>query len=247
MKIISFILLLVVSTCSAYGQENSSTLFPKDALYFSQSFLLAIKTEQPYEVYRDTLAQIDLDKLKNTLNSPEKKLAFWINTYNSLVQAKIRDNPAAFADQENFFKTADQKIGGKLFSLDDIETGIMRKKKRKQNKAFFKSFRVDTVDPRIHFTLNCGATSCPPVAFYSPERLEEELSAAEKSFVSQTSTYDAASNTATISELFSWFAEDFGGNSGVVALLQSLSIVPAGSSPALAYSAYDWHLDLENY
>lgn len=247
MKIIHFVLLMLVATGSAQGQENASTVLPKDVLYFSQAFLLAIKTEQPYEAYRDTLARIDLDKLENTLNSPEKKLAFWINTYNSLVQAKIRDNPAAFSDQEHFFKAADQKIGGNLFSLDDLETGILRKKKRKHHKAFFKSFRVEVLDPRIHFTLNCGATSCPPVAFYSPERLEDELAAAEQSFVSQTSTYDATSNTATVSELFSWFAEDFGGNSGVTELLQRLNLVPAGTDPIFAYSPYDWHLDLENY
>lgn len=39
------------------------------------------------------------------------------------------------------------------------------------------------VDPRIHFALNCGAKSCPPVKVYSSEGLNSELKAAAASFV----------------------------------------------------------------
>lgn len=247
MRLIHFVLLIALYGGMANCQGTASTVYPKDAVYFSQDFLLAIKTEQPYEGYRDTLANIDLKKLKTALNSPEKKLAFWINTYNALVQAKIRDNQEAFKDQDRFFKTADQCIGGKMLSLDDIESGILRKQARKHDKKFFRNFQVITLDPRIHFTLNCGASSCPPVAFYSPEKLDKELAAAEQSFVSQTSSYDAASNTVTLSELFEWYAEDFGGKAGIIELLQRLNIVPADSLPSFTYSPYDWHLDIENF
>ena len=38
------------------------------------------------------------------------------------------------------------------------------------------------VDPRIHFALNCGAASCPPIRVYTPERLEFGLAAAASAF-----------------------------------------------------------------
>jgi thiol-disulfide isomerase/thioredoxin len=31
------------------------------------------------------------------------------------------------------------------------------------------------VDYRIHFALNCGAKSCPPIVYYSPEKLDQQL------------------------------------------------------------------------
>ena len=38
------------------------------------------------------------------------------------------------------------------------------------------------VDPRIHFALNCGAASCPPIRIYTPDRLEFGLAAAAGAF-----------------------------------------------------------------
>lgn len=39
------------------------------------------------------------------------------------------------------------------------------------------------VDPRIHFALNCGARSCPPVKLFTPDGLHGELQAAAAAFV----------------------------------------------------------------
>ena len=58
--------------------------------------LYAVKTEGPYQAYIDTLSEIDLKQMKESLNSREKKLAFWINIYNALVQIKLSENPASF-------------------------------------------------------------------------------------------------------------------------------------------------------
>lgn len=38
------------------------------------------------------------------------------------------------------------------------------------------------MDPRIHFALNCGAASCPPIRVYTPDRLEFGLEAAASAF-----------------------------------------------------------------
>lgn len=247
MRFSHFALLVALSAFMANCQGSKEVLYPNDPVRFSQDFLLAIKTEQPYTAYRDTLAQIDLQRLKTDLNDADQKLAFWINTYNSLVQAKIKDNPATFGDQKKFFNTADQNIGGKMLSLDDIENGILRKKDRSHEKKFFKEFQVDALDPRIHFTLNCGAASCPPIAYYSPEKLENDLTLAEESFVRQTTAMDPYTNSVSISEIFKWYAEDFGGEEGVLQLLDRLGLVDANEPASITYTPYDWHLDVENY
>lgn len=241
--LIAFSLLNLYSRCS----EEKSVLYPKDPIRFSQDYILAIKTEQPYQAYRDTLENIDLEKLQSALDTPDKKLAFWINTYNAMVQAKVRDDVEAFKDIDLFFKQEDQRIGGINVSLDQVENGILRKKLLASNVAFIDQFQVDSLEPRIHFTLNCGATSCPPIAYYSPENLDEQLRLAEQSFVGGTSTYDLASNTLSVSELFNWFEEDFGGRSGVLNLMKRLEIIPSDADPLIVYSKYDWNLDLENY
>ena len=75
-------------------------------------------------------------------------------------------------------------IAGKQWSLDDIEHGIIRAN-TKHPYQFFRlpfpksndprrSLCVSTLDPRIHFALNCGANSCPPISTYTPEALDEE-------------------------------------------------------------------------
>jgi hypothetical protein len=45
-----------------------------------------------------------------------------------------------------------------------------------------KIYIISKCDPRIHFALNCGAKSCPPIKFYNGKKLENELDKAAKGF-----------------------------------------------------------------
>lgn len=247
MKILYLLFIFAAINLFSRCENDVTLLYPKEPVRFSQDFILYIKSEMPYQAFRDTLAHLDLEKLNSDLNTSDKKLAFWINTYNSMVQAKIRDDVDAFEDQDAFFKTANQNLGNIKVSLDQIETGILRKKKTEGNTKFTEKFQVDKLDPRIHFTLNCGATSCPPIAFYSAENLDKDLATAEESFVSQTCKYDAASNTLELSELFKWFEEDFGGKDGVLNMMVRLNIISDGVNPTIQYTPYNWNLDLDNF
>ena len=159
----------------------------------------------------DTLQKINLKKLHSELNTPNKKLAFWINTYNSLVQIRLIENPNIFEDKNAFFKKNDILIGGEKLSLNDIENGIMRLKTDENITNLFitKKFMLKTLENRIHFTLNCGATSCPAIAYYNPDELEQQLEGATRFYVENNCEYDAEKNEVLISELFSWFKDDF--------------------------------------
>ncbi len=242
--------LLLIALLSLFAQceeaENNS-LYPTSAVRMSQDFILAIKTNQDYNAYLDTIANINLQKLSDELQSSNQKLAFWINTYNALVQTKIRGDVKAFDDKDQFFKDKDQEIGGEQLSLDQIENGILRRQKQDEKQEFIDRFKVDQLDPRIHFTLNCGASSCPPVAYYSVENLDTELGLAEESYVTQTSTYNEIDNVVEVSELFKWFEADFGGKDEVITLLMRLEVIPTDSNPDISYAPYNWNLDIENY
>lgn len=48
-----------------------------------------------------------------------------------------------------------------------------------------RAFSIDPVDPRIHFTLVCGAKSCPAIRVYSGANLERGLQAAMDNFCGQ--------------------------------------------------------------
>ena len=81
--------------------------------------------------------------------------------------------------------------------------------------------RDDENDPRVHFALNCGARSCPPVSYYAGETLDRDLGLAATGFCEDDANVSArvsrASNGATVflvkvSALFRWYRGDFGAN-----------------------------------
>ena len=112
---------------------------------------------------------------------------------------------------------------------------------------FEKQFRLEEVDFRIHFALNCGAASCPPIAFYSAENIDKELDMATASYLESDVEYYKAENKVVVSKLFQWFIADFGGKSGIIQILKKYGVIPASENPKISYKPYDWTLSLENY
>ena len=214
--------------------------YPVSAIDFSQNMLLAIKSELPYDVYLDTLEEINLKELNKELSNQNKKLSFWINIYNSLVQVRLMETPQLFENKKEFFQNNDIVIGTEKLSLNDIENGIMRLKEDVTNLDFVLKFKLDHLDNRIHFTLNCGATSCPAIAYYSPEKLDTQLENATTFFVKNNCKYNESNNEVVISELFSWFKEDFNGEAGVIKFLQKHKLFPIGNNPKIKFKPYDW-------
>lgn len=247
MKIILFLVSLVTAGLFSSCENPGNQLSPNDPIQFSQDYLMALKTGKPHEKYSDTLAAIDVTKLAEELNTVEKQLAFWINTYNALVQQKIKEDTSTYRDPSIFFKERNLEIGGQFISLDDLENGILRGEKMNKNEVFVSQFRLEKIEPRIHFALNCGATSCPPIAFYSDEELDAQLSLAEASFVQSSSIYTPETNALEISEIFKWFEDDFGGEKGIFELMVRYEILPKDISPTIKHTPYDWSLTLENW
>jgi len=220
---------------------------PKNLISFSQEFLLQQKSGNETAAFIDTLKNLDNTKLIASLNSDEKKIAFWLNCYNALVQYKLSKDSTLYKNKKEFFEGQSITIGGEKMSLNSIENGILRLQTESKNESLIKNLRPSKLEYRIHFALNCGANSCPPIAFYDPNNLDQQLSLAEKSFVKSTSSYDTAKNEVEISELFKWYEEDFNGELGIIQLLKRNQIIPIWVNPKITYSHYDWELEQNNF
>ncbi len=222
----------------------------------SQEFMYAAKTGDETATFITQLKNSSINDITATIKTDDDKKAFWINLYNAYTQVSLKKNPDQYKNRKQFFTRKQIEIAGKEFSLDDIEHGILRRSKIKWslghlNKLFpgrtEKKLRVDRLDYRLHFALNCGAKSCPPIAFYKPENINQQLELATKAYLRSEAAYDEKMNTVELPTLMSWFRRDFGGKKKMIELLQQLSIVPADKKPKIKFKTYDWTLYLQNY
>ena len=176
----------------------------------------------------------------------EEQRAFWINFYNALTMrvvidaypvASIRDiaiSPGLFAIGPWGAKLA--TVEGEAITLNDIEHRILRPIWR---------------DARIHYAVNCAAIGCPnlaPVAFTGANG-EAMLESGARAYVNDPRGVgtDPRLTGLTVSKIYAWFVEDFGGESGVIAHLlryaQPELAARIRAAPRLVDYRYDWALN----
>ncbi len=240
---------------TSFGQSkinNESNEFVR----LSMNLIAAVKNDADYQKYVNEYKALPLNELAKSLDTDQKIKAFWINTYNAYVQIILSENPSLFEDRGAFFKADQINVGGELLSLDFIEHGIIRGSKVKLSMGFLndpfaskleKQFRVEDADGRIHFALNCGATSCPYVAVYSAYELDKELDQITQQFLNRTTDYNESEDQVFVTRLFSWFKGDFSEGGGVIGFLRKYECIPEDADPDVNYKEYDWTLDLGNF
>ena len=152
----------------------------------------------------------------------QRRLAFFLNTYNVLLihAVAVLGKPQNFLGRFRFYCTAAYRIGGYVYSLNDIENGVLRGNRPAPYPFARKPFREDGRDgraraviaggePLIHFGLNCGARSCPPIRYYNEENVEEALRQSAASFIrDNVVVFD--DGRVQLSRIFLWYAPDFG-------------------------------------
>lgn len=226
-----------------------------DLMQLSKDFLYSLQNNQSTEDCKKILSEVSLDELASQINDDQKRKAFWINIYNAFIQDILMEHPERYEDRGAFFKAKQMNIAGREVSFDDIEHGIIRRSVSKLSlgyigKIFVSKFerklRTDKRDGRIHFALNCGAKSCPPVAIFEAGRIEEQLDNISIQYLTNTTSFDKTKNTASVSSLISWFRGDFGGLEGAKEMLKKYGVVNAEDF-SLEFNDYDWTLDLGNY
>lgn len=237
-----------------------ATTQPADPTTVAQQLLLAVRTGDSAQLasYRQQLGAAPPGWLAQGLPDQGSQLAFWLNLYNAATQWLLAADSTAYRHRQRFFARRQILVAGTLLSLNDIEHGILRRSRIWWSMGYLKKcfppahekrWRLERLDYRLHFALNCGATSCPPIAYYQPDKIDQQLALAERVYLRSGVQYDVASHTATIPKIFSWFRADFGGAKGIRQLLYRLQLVPAdtGKQVKLKYAPYDWQLQLQNF
>lgn len=203
------------------------------------------------------LRQVDPARLEGDM----ERIAFWVNTYNALalhgvlalnIQRSVMEVPS-------FFSRVAYRVGDGTFTLDDIENGVLRcnSPHPATRKRLFATDDPrleccpERVDPRIHAALVCSSTSCPAVAFYDPERLDQQLNTASINFVTESVRIDARTSTVRAPITFYYYREDFGGHRELERFLVDHAEGALGAELEsafragfeLSYDRYDWSLN----
>ncbi|MEG3977395.1 DUF547 domain-containing protein [Microcoleus sp. herbarium8] len=190
-----------------------------------------------------TLADVDLAAVTDA----DARLALWLNAYNAIAISQVLEvypiasirpkilgipNWLAFLD---FFTRSNSIIGGKKYSLNQIEHAILR---------------PEFAEPRIHFALVCAALGCPLLrrGAYFPESVRAQLEADTSSFIRNPDKvrYDSAKKTLYLSKIFEWYGEDFVQAAGSVAKYVGGYLGPevaVDDEWAIVFLPYDWSLN----
>lgn len=222
----------------------------------SARFLLAVRRGESRSRLIERLGRLGEDTLQRTLTTDESRLAFWINVYNAVTQHVLAAEPDRYDDPRAFFSAPLVTVAGTRLSLDDIEHGILRRSYSKFTlgyvrspfrKPFCERHELTARDPRIHFALNCGAESCPPIAAYTLDSIEEQLDWATEGYLAQTVEYDPTAGRVSVPRVMLWFRGDFGRKRHILAFLERYGLVPPGVKPRLSYREWDWSMRLGAY
>ncbi len=201
----------------------------------------AVKADPAYAQALSALAESRPDALA----SDAERIAFWVNAYNlAAIKAVLDQYPTkSIRDGGSLLSPIWKKkvatVARTVYSLDDIEHGILRK-----------AFR----EPRVHFAIVCASLSCPDLRAepFDAARLDAQLDQQSAAFLSNATKglkLSADGKTARATSIFKWFAGDFAASGGVAAFIRAKSSpevaarLGALTDAGLSYLDYDWSLN----
>jgi hypothetical protein len=188
------------------------------------------------------------------------KQAFFINLYNLVVLHAFTavGIPSSNLRRLSFFDSVGYVIGGSFFSLSDIENGILRANHTPPfhlRRPFASSdprhrLALKEADCRIHFALNCGAKSCPPIKEFTAAAVDEELRIAAMAFFDMDDNLEIGPGWLRVSKILSWYRKDFGGSDAAVVQAvagwlrgerqERVRAMLEGGAVKIKYLDYDW-------
>jgi Protein of unknown function, DUF547 len=146
------------------------------------------------------------------------RIAFWVNLYNTLVRHRLCMKPVrgSLLMHPRLFGTVAYDVGGEPYSPNLIEHGLLRGNRRPPFHLRRPLRDADPrlagapsrLDPRIHFALNCGARSCPPIRHYAPRELDDQLELATRAYLEQE--VSVVECRVTLPRLMRLYRADFG-------------------------------------
>lgn len=247
------------TTSTRASQLDQNKLDQASFTELSSDFVDRVIHDQSVDKHLEIFKNANADSLDEALNTDRKRLTFWMNIYNGYTQYFLKKDPSLYKEDRNAYFDKDQiDIAGYSVSFNDIEHGVIRKgstiwskgyiRVRAFRKDFVQKYALDTVDYRIHFALNCGAKSCPPVVTYREDVVAEQLNANSRFYLNNVVEYNKEQSVVKVPALMKWFSADFGGDDADKrAILREHGALPEGVDPEVEYLPYDWTMKIENY
>lgn len=189
------------------------------------------------------------------------RLAFWLNVYNALVLHAVVARRALRGVRTvgDFFTASQYMVGGHVFSLDEIEHGLLRmnaarivfgaKPLRREGPRY--ALAPYMFDERVHFAMYSACRSSPALAYYPAAELAELLERATCRHLAAHVRLAPGGNALIVPRMFDWYAADFGGRRGVLEFILSRTEDEAVAAAAeryglglrLRYADFDWSLN----
>ncbi|NUM82003.1 DUF547 domain-containing protein [bacterium] len=166
--------------------------------------------------------------------SADAQKAYWINAYNAFTVSLVLENYPlkSIKDIGGVFKSPWDKsfitIGGKTYTLNQIEHDILRKQFN---------------DPRIHFAIVCASRSCPVLRreAFDASKLNGQLDEQTKIFLNDPARNRLSSGQ--ISKIFDWFKNDFTQNGTLTDFISRYADSKIDPKTSIQYLDYDWALN----
>ena len=168
--------------------------------------------------------------------SAAKTKAFWVNAYNAYTIKIILENYPLKSIMKinkkgkNAWKIPFAKVGGKTYTLNDIEHEILRKNYN---------------DPKIHVGVNCASGSCPQLGnfAFTEENYEVKTDELMKKFINDSSRNKISEKKLKISKIFDWFKGDFTKDGSLIEFLNKYSDTKISKKAKISFLEYDWSLN----
>jgi hypothetical protein len=219
-------------------------------------------------VFEETVCElqaVNMDKMDD-----KTKLAFGINLYNLMIQyafIKVGIGSSSLA-RGAFFSGVKFNVGGDILSFHDLENGILRGNAVPPFSLFApfgkkdprRRLALDKVDCRIHFALNCGAKSCPPVKNFSATAIDEELRVVAHAFTEHDDNVRLVpkKNEIYLNMILSWYSIDFAPSKDllpqkVATFLRGekketlQAMIDSGKKISVKFNTYDWSTNASDF
>jgi Protein of unknown function, DUF547 len=192
------------------------------------------------------------------------RTAWAINTYNFLILEattaflwhrvfrgweKVYSVSEIKSGQGTFFRRIACTVDSVSYSLDDFERHFLFYDHAKRD-----TLPPDSLDPRAHFAIVCGAIGCPALQprVYRADSLDRQLDAATRETLANPAhlKWDPATNVLEASEIFEWFPGDFGGPKGELKFIRRYApkdiatAIDKGKITGITrYIPWDWKLN----
>ena len=169
----------------------------------------------------------------NPIPEPDRK-AYLINVYNLFVISGIIEAYPIQSTQElpAFYDAKNYVLANEKISLNGLEKELLLK---------------PYGDLGLHFTLVCGALGCPPIIAeaYQTEGLDAKIN--KRATIALNSDFikiNHADKKVELSQIFSWYASDFGKNKAeVLTYINNFRKDKIPTDYKVSYYDYNWSLN----